>query len=99
MDGAEGYKNGCEGTLKTFRFCMIPVVAQNLIQILKAPSSKIYFTSLIPDEFRGKLAYRLPLMLIQWEIWMGIVACTMQFIPIFYLHANPTAFMLKEMVP
>ena len=62
-------KNGWEKTLKTFRFCAISVIAQNAI--MKAPSSKIYFMSLIPDDYRGWLVYRLPVVLIQCEIWMN----------------------------
>ena len=99
LGGAGRYKNGCEGTLKILRFSMIPIVVQNLIQILKAPSSKIFFTSLIPNELRGELAFKLPLMVVQWEIWMGVTSCAIQFLPVFYLYAVPTVFMLKEMVP
>ena len=98
LGGTKGFKNGCEVTLKIIRLCMIPIIVQNTVQILKAPSSKIFFTSLMPDEYIRQLAYRLPLMMIQWEIWMGVISCAILFIPLLYLYAFPTVFMPKEMV-
>ena len=77
---------------------MVPVIIQNTIQILKTPSSKIFFTSLIPEKYIGQLAYRLPVMVIHLEVWMSVVSCPIVIIPVFYLYAFPTAFILKEMI-
>ena len=91
------HKNGCEKTLKTFRLCAIPVIAQNAVQILRAPSSAIYFTSLIPDEYRSTLVYRLPVMMIHCEIWISIFATMMLIVAVLYLYVFPTEFTLREM--
>ena len=95
----KGFKNGCEVTLKIFRFSIGLIMVQNLVLILRKPSSTILFTSLLSDEYIRRLLYRLPLTLLQCEVWMSMMAYAMLYMAILYLYAFPTVFALKEMIP
>ena len=94
----KGFKNGCEVTLKIFRFSIGLIMVQNLVLIQRKPSSTILFTSLLPDEYGRRLVYRLALTLLQCEVWMSMTAYALLCTAVMYLYAFPTVFMLNEMV-
>ena len=97
LGGMEEHKNGCESILKAFRLSMIPIIIQNSLQIIRAPFSTIFFTSLLPDEYLKQLVYRLPLMMLQWQTWMSIIVSIFFTASILYLYVFPAVFILNEM--